>query len=191
MYSDATGYYAVTGIPYGNRSITIEPMLVLAPGTIVVSGGASQHLKFTLKNYAGADIGVTSLTLKYSISPASKFSVVKVDGTTVYNSTNPRFGSADPLEPPNGIIGTVTFAAENVKGTGLNAESIPIRLQSPVTDVADLVIGKVGKGGSLVIEFRDFYNEVDLEDIDVLGVNFEVTLKNASNEIVGVIAVTP
>ena len=114
-----------------------------------------------------------------------------VGGTTVYNNSNPRFGSADPLEPPNGIIGTVTFASKNVKGTGVNEESIPIRLQSPVTDVAGLVVGKVGKGGSLVIEFRNFYNEVDNEDIDVLGVNFEVTLKNASGDVVGVIAVTP
>ena len=189
--TDATGYYSASDIPFGNRSITIEPMLVLAPGTILVSGSASEDLKFTIKNYAAGDLGVASLTLKYSISPSSRFSQALVGGTTVYSNTNPRFGAADPLEPPNGIIGTVSFAPKNVKGTGVNEESIPIRLQSPVTDVADLVVGKVGKGGSLVIEFRNFYNEVDSEDIDVLGVNFEITLKNSSAEVVGVIAVTP
>ncbi len=191
VYTDSTGYYAASDIPFGNRSITIQPMLVLAPGTVTVSGAASEDLKFTVKNYAAADLGVASLTLKYSISPSSKFSQVLVGGTTVYNNTNPRFGAADPLEPPNGIIETVTFASKTVKGTGVSEESIPIRLQSAVTDVADLVVGKVGKGGSLVIEFRNFYDEVDGQDIDVLGVNFEITLKNSSGDVVGVIAVTP
>ena len=193
IYTDATGYYNAEDIPYGNRSITIEPMLVLATGTTVVSGSSNEDVKFTVKNYASANLNVASLILKYSISPTSKFKQILIGGTTVYNSTSPRFGVADPLDPPNGIIGTTTplGAPKNVKGTGLSTESLPIRLQSSVTDVSDIVIGKVGKGGSLVIDFRDFYNEVDLIDNDVLGVNFEITLKNAAGDVVGVVAVTP
>ena len=144
-------------------------------------------------NFASADLNVASLILKYSISPTSKFKQILIGGTTVYNSTTPRFGIPDLLDPPNGIIGTTTplGTPKNVKGTGLSTESLPIRLQSSVTDVSDIVIGKVGKGGSLVIDFRDFYNEVDLIDNDVLGVNFEITLKNAAGDVVGVVAVTP
>jgi len=192
VYTDETGYYAAADIPFGNRSITIKPILVLAPGTVVVSGANNQHLKFTVKNYGKDDVDVSSLTLRYSISPTSKFEEVNIDGgANEYNNNNPRFGIADPDDPPNGIIGTVAFSAKTAKGTGLNAEALPIRLQSPVTNVADIIIGKVGKGGSLVIEFRDFFNEVDGVDQDVLGVNFEITLRNAGGDVVGVIAVTP
>lgn len=184
VYTDATGYYSATNIPFGNRSITIEPMLVLAPGTTIVSGASNQHLKFTVKNYAANDVSVTSITVDYTIVPDAWFGTIKVGGTTVYNSTNPRFGDGD----------SVSFTQKTAAGTGLIAESVPIRIQSPVTDVADLKIGRVGKGGSLVIEFRDFY---DLEtgtggnDVDVTGVNFQVTFKNASNQVVGTVAVKP
>lgn len=193
VYTDGTGYYNLVDIPFGNRSITIKPMLVLAPGTTVVSGGSSEDMKFTVKNYAASDLSVASLTLKYSISPTSRFKQLLIGGTSVYNSTTPRFGAADPLDPPNGLIGSTAplGSPKNVKGTGLTGESLPIRLQSAVTDVADILIGRVGRGGSLVIEFRDFYNEVDNVDNDVPGVNFEVTLKNASGDVVGVVAVTP
>lgn len=129
-------------------------------------------------------MNVASLTIEYTIVPDAWFSTIKVGGTTVYNSTNPRFGDTD----------SVAFAQKTAAGTGINAESIPIRVQSPVTDVADLPIGKVGKGGSLVIEFQNFY-DVEIgtggNDVDVTGVNFQVTFKNASNQVVGVVAVKP
>ncbi len=184
VYTDDTGYYSASNIPFGNRSITVDPQLVLAPGTVVISGSNNQHLKFTVKNYAASDLAVTSLSITYTVVPDAWFGTIRVGGTTVFNSTNPRFGTGD----------TVSFAQKQVVGTGLNAESVPIRLQSPVTDVADIVIGKVGKGGSLILEFRDFY---DVEtgaggnDVDVSGVNFEVTLKNAASQVIGVVAVTP
>ena len=38
VLTDSTGYYSIPDIPFGNRSITIEPKLVLAPGTTIVSG---------------------------------------------------------------------------------------------------------------------------------------------------------
>jgi hypothetical protein len=182
--TDASGYYSASNVPFGNRSITMEPMLVLAAGSTVVSGASDQHVKFTVKNYAAANIGVTSLSLTYTIEPNAWFGQIRVDGTTVFDSSSPRFGSGD----------TVSFAQKTAKGTGLNAESIPIRIQSPITDVADLTIGKVGAGGSLIIEFRAF-NDVESggggSAVDVSGVNFEVTLRNSFNEVIGVVAVTP
>lgn len=184
VYTDDTGYYVAVDVPFGNRSITIKPQLVLAPGTTIVSGNNNQNLKFTVKNYAANSLDVASLSLDYTIVPDAWFQTVKVGGTTVYNSTNPRFGQSD----------SVSFTAKTVSGTGIAAESVPIRLQSPVTDVADLSIGKVGRGGSLVVEFQGFY---DVEsgsggnDVDVTGVNFQVTFRDSTNQVIGVVAVKP
>ena len=38
LLTDSLGYYFFTGIPFGNRSLTIEPRLVLAPDTAIVTG---------------------------------------------------------------------------------------------------------------------------------------------------------
>lgn len=197
IYSDATGYYSISNISYGNRSITMEPKLVLAPGTLTVSGTASQHLKFNIKNFDAVDHNVASLKLSYVISPQARFGEIKVGGASVYKYPSPnatRFGS--PGTEPNSIVGTVNISpAKTVKkGPGVFLESIPIRLQSPITDVADLVVGKLGNGGALVIEFKDFFDDSvggTNAATDVLGINFEVELKNSAGEIVGLIAVTP
>jgi prepilin-type N-terminal cleavage/methylation domain-containing protein len=193
-YTDSAGYYFIDDVPFGNRSLTVQPKIVLAPGTVQISGPANQDLKFTVKNFDASEHNVASLTLAYEISPISRFEAVKVGGTTIYNSTNPRFGvtGSDPTRP-NLIVGTANISPAKTikKGPGVSLESIPIRLQSAVTDVADLVVGKLGNGGTLVIEFTDFYDEETPGDMDVSGVNFEITLKNSANQVVGVIAVTP
>ena len=127
---------------------------------------------------------MSSLTIAYTLVPNAWFNQILVGGTTVYNSTNPRFGNGD----------TVTFAQKTVKGTGITEESIAIRLQSPITDVGDLIIGKMGAGGSLIVQFKNF-NDAETggggNNVDVTGVNYEVTFKNPANNVVGVVVVTP
>jgi hypothetical protein len=182
--SSAAGFYSFTDIPFGNRSITVQPQLVLAPGTTVVSGTGNRDLSFTVRNYSSASVQVASLSVAYTNSPNAWFTQVIVGPTTVYNSTSPRFGTGD----------SVSFTAQDVNGTGTPEESIPIRLQSSITDVDDLVIGKIGAGGSLVIqlkEFRDAETGGGGNNVDVTGVHFEVTLRNGSNAVIGTVVVSP
>lgn len=182
--ADGAGYYAITDIPFGNRSITIDPKLVLAPGTTTLSGNNNQNVTFTVKNFSAADVAIASVTVVYSINPAAYFADLKLGNTTVYSSNTVRIASGDTK--------TVSPAI-SVAGTGTVQESIPIRIQSPVTDVADLIIGNLGKGGSLAIQMNGFSTMQNNSgvDVDVGGVVFEVTFKDAGNNVIGVVVVTP
>ena len=104
--TDSLGYYFFADIPFGNRSLTVEPRLVLAAGTAVVKGGNNDDVEFFVKNFASEDITITSMTFDYSIDPPAYFNRLRVDGSTVYNSSNPRLGTGD----------TVNFSGKNGEG---------------------------------------------------------------------------
>ena len=181
--ADDTGYYAVTDIPFGNRSVTIDPNLVLAPGTTIVSGNTNQNLQFTVNNFSASDVSIASVIVVYSIAPPAYFGGLKLGNTTVLNTSTARLGTG----------ATVTgFSPVTVTGTGQVAESIPIRIQSPVTDVADLIIN-IGRGGSLAVQINDFETATDNSGVavDITGVQFEVTFKNGGGNTIGDVVVTP
>src|SRR5205085_9273324 len=104
-------------------------------------------------------------------------------------SQTTRFG-----DPGDGLgnINTVSFSAQNVTGTGVSMESVPIRIQSAVTDAPDLSIGNLGKGGTLQIQLKGFNDSAtgSGNDADITGIDFTVTLY-AGNNIVGIIVVSP
>lgn len=176
--TDSTGYYSFDEIAFGNRSLTVEPRLVLAPSTSLVTGTSFQNVEFVIKNFAATNISISSITFSYSVTPAAYFRTLKVGGKSVYTSTNPRLGSGN----------TVMFTAETITGSNGVKESFPIRIQSPVTDVADLIVGLAGKGGSLKIEMEDFEDVTSGNGnyVDMTGVPFEITFSDGS-----VVFVTP
>ena len=134
--ADDLGYYSFTDIPFGNRTLTIEPRLVLAPGTAIADGN---NVEFTIKNFSSNDVAITSIQVEYTIAPPAYFKTLKVGGNTVYDSDSPRFGDGD----------SVAFSSETIDGTGEDAgDTVPIAVQSPVTQVADLIIGDGGGGGA-------------------------------------------
>ena len=173
--ADAFGYYSFTDIPFGNRTLTIEPRLVLAPGTAIAD---NNKFEFTIKNFSSDEISITSIQVEFTIVPAAYFKILKVDGDTVYDSDSPRFGDGD----------STAFSSQTIAGTGGVAESFPIAVQSPVTQVADLIVGNVGVGGSILIEMEEFQDvsSGSGNDVDISGVTFEVTFSDGS-----IVVVTP
>jgi hypothetical protein len=190
--ANSDGYYAITDIPYGNRSITIDPKLVLAQGTTALSGNTNQNVTFTVKNFSAADVAIASVTVKYSISPVAYFSDLKLGNTTVYSSNTVRLGT-DACTAGFQCATKPVSPAITVVGTGALQESIPIRIQSPVTDVADLIIGNIGRGGSLAVQLNGFSTQSNNSgvDVDISGVTFEVTFKDSMSNNIGVVVVTP
>lgn len=176
--TDTTGFYVFDDITYGNRSLTIEPKLVLTIDSAVAKGATFNNVEFSVTNFSSGDISITSFKPVFTISPPAYFKELKIGGTSVYNSTSPRLGSGD----------TVTFSAKTVTGGGGVKESFPLRIQSPVTEVEDLSLGKLGKGASIKIEMKDF-DDVQTGngiDVDMTGVLFECTFSDGS-----VVAFTP
>jgi hypothetical protein len=69
------------------------------------------------------------------------------------------------------------------------AESIPIRIQSPITDVSDLVIGDIGRGGSLVVQMNDFStmsnNSGTAPEGGVFSFNIAVRFEDINHNVIG------
>ena len=166
------GFYAFTGIPFGNRSITVEPRLVLAPDTAIVTGNNNDSVEFVVKNFAATDTDITSISIDINVVPPAYFDTLRVGNTNVFSSSNPRFASGD----------TANFSAETIDGTGLVAESLPIRIQSSITDINDVIVGDIGRGSSLTIEMQDFVDVLTGNGtaVDMTGVTFVVTFSDGS-----------
>jgi type II secretory pathway pseudopilin PulG len=184
--TEPTGFYAIEDIPFGNRSITIVPKLVLAPGTIVVSGNANQNLEFTIKNFSAADVSIAYVVIEV-IQPLAYFRELKLGNTSVYSSTTARLGQVGSVPAAQSQV-TVS-PAEPVTGTQQLAESIPIRIQSPITDVSDLVIGDIGRGGSLVVQMNDFStmsnNSGTAPEGGVFSFNIAVRFEDINHNVIG------
>ncbi|MCP4364141.1 MAG: hypothetical protein GY800_02455 [Planctomycetes bacterium] len=164
--TDATGFYTFDDAPYGNRSLTLEPNLVLAAGTPEIFGSGGQHIRFSVTNFSSSTINITKFKATYTSDPQAFYTELRVGGTTVYNSTTPRLGSGD----------TTTFSAIPVAaGTGVS-ESTPIQIQAPVTEVADINISVLGRGATIVIEMRQFKDAQtgSGSNVDMTGVTMEV-----------------
>ena len=173
IQTDSLGYYFFPGIPFGNRSLTVEPRLVLAPDTAIVTGNSNNTVELTVKNFASSDTAIDSMTIEFAIQPPAYFDTLRINGnTTVFSSSNPRFASGD----------TSNFSNEIIPGTGGITESVEFRIQSAITDVSDIVIGDIGRGSSMKIEMLDF---VDVQngngnDVDMTGVIFVITFSDGS-----------
>ncbi len=173
--SESAGHYEFTDIPYGNRSITIEPGLAFAADTATVSGSTDQDVAFKITNFSASDITITSFTADYTVTPTAYYETLVIGGTTVYNSTSPRVASGQ----------AVTFSGIIIPGSGAAAEgkAFPVRVQSPVTQVEDLNIASaVSKGTTITISMETFR---DLPSgggnlADMTGVTFDITFSDGS-----------
>lgn len=170
--TDATGFYTFDNIPYGERSITLEPKLVLAAGSARIKGTGKNDIEFFITNFSSSNINITSFKAVYSTDPPAFYERINIGTTTVYNSTNPRLASGD----------TVTFSAITVAAGSGVSDSIPIRIQSPVTEVADIGIGTLGRGASIKIEMLNFKDAQtgSASAVNMIGVPMEVTFSDGS-----------
>ena len=69
VQTDSLGYYFFTGVPYGNRSLTVEPRLVLAPDTAIITANNNDTVELLVKNFASSDTSITSLTIAFGATP--------------------------------------------------------------------------------------------------------------------------
>ncbi len=173
LTTDSSGYYSFDSVPYGNRSVTLDPKLVYALGSAVTSPTSTQDtVSFKVTNFSAKDVTVTSLKAIYSVTPPAYYESVKVGGKTVWSYGTTRAAS--------GTI--VTFASQTVAAGSTISQSVVLRVQSPVTEVPELYIGKIGQGASLsidLINFRDVQTG-SAKPLTMTGVSFEVDFSDGS-----------
>lgn len=170
--TDEAGLYTFEDVSYGNRSLSLNPKLVLAAGSAKITGPQKNNIEFAVTNFSSSNIAITSFKAVYSADPPSFYKSLKIGTTTVYNSTTPRLGSGD----------IVTFAVITVAAGSGVTEAIPIRIQTPVTEVADINLSVMGRGSSIKIEMGSFEDAQTggANPVNMSGVPMEITFSDGS-----------
>lgn len=140
--SGPDGSYQFTGIPFGNRSITVEPKLVYSEGSAVTLGGSGDDIEFVMTSFACGTI--TGATATLGDPPTPFFEQFRVGNTTVFNNTSSLAGNGEFIDfttDPN-----INWSGCGGGGVGL-ASVFPVRLQSAFTQVPDQDIGAGASAG--------------------------------------------
>ncbi len=173
MTTDASGYYSFDRVPFGNRSVTLDPKLVYALGSAITSPTSTQDtVSFKVTNFSARDVTITSLKAIYSVTPPAYYESVKIGGKTVWSYSTTRAASGT----------TVTFAPQTVAAGSTISQSVVLRVQSPITEFPELLIGKIGQGASLsidLINFRDVQTG-SAKPVTMTGVSFEIDFSDGS-----------
>ena len=173
--SSTNGSYSFSGIPFGNRSVTVEPKLVYSEGTAITFANG-EDVEFVMISFTCGTI--TSVTP--ALGTTAFFEQFRIGNTTLFNSTSNLAGSGE----------LVTFSAPydiswsgcGGGGVGLS-EVFPVRVQSALTQIPDQDIGAGSSDGK---SFRVRVNNFEtLENgsgsrVDMNGQSISVTFSNGS-----------
>ncbi len=142
VFSGAGGYYEFPNIPFGNRSITIEPKLVYSEGSAVTLGGGGDDVEFVMISFTCGTI--TGATATLGDAPTPFYEQFRVGGATVFNNTSDLAGDGEMIDfttDPD-----ISWKGCGSGGAGL-ASVFPVRVQSPLTQVPDQDIGAGATAG--------------------------------------------
>lgn len=166
----------VAYVPFGNRSITIEPKLVYSEGSGVTTGAGQDSIEFVVISYTCGTIYKAKAVFENEDNPGlDYYTKVMVNNSTVFNNTTNLAASDED----------VTFSQEiniNWSGCGVNntslSQTFPIRIQSPFTQVPDKDIGTGASAGkSFRIRIQSFESQDNGSGtaLKMTGVSFTVT----------------
>ena len=175
LATDENGAFNFTNVPFGNRSLLIEPQLVYVQETAVTTGGQSNDIEFVIQNYSASDVTINSITVTHDAD--AYWENLRLGNSTVFTYTTNRVAS--------GV--EIAFPDETITGTGsISGRTFPIRVQSGFSLTPDQDIGEAAKkGGTLRIELQNFVNTISGAgaNVDMTGTSFEVEFSDGSTSI--------
>lgn len=182
--TDSNGFYQFTNVSFGVRSITLEPRLLLVPGSPRAFGAQNSNVEFRVVNYSSSAITVASLTATWSTSPAF-LNEVRWDGTQVYRCTGSQFPKASGDLVPFSSDRTVAAGSQPMPPTLVYVDNSSVQ-------VADITIK--GSGTEATVQLRDFFDEGGQcrggNRVSMVGASFTVTLRDPAANIVGQMSFT-
>ena len=169
--TDAKGYFELNSIPFGIRSIAIEPKLVYVTDSAKAKD-MGKNVEFKIANLSEEDISINSLKAEYSVDPAAYYREVKIGKETVWKAKKNEAGA--------GSGDTVYFESYTITGTGVKREPYTIHVESSKMQVPDIRIA--GKGKVVIIELKDFKDNKSppTQPVDMTGVPFTITFSDGS-----------
>lgn len=170
--TDTHGFYTFDNVPYGNRSLTLAPNLVVTAGSVKISNTQGNNVQLSVTNFSASDININTVTIGYSVAAGgtASYGTLIIKGDT-FSLTDAENGSIEsPSSPPITVAG------------GLGAiDTIPIRIQSPVTDVDDVLpVAMLGRGEIIQIDIKNFRD--DGGAIDMEGVPMTITFNDDGDD---------
>ena len=173
--TDSNGRYVFSDIPFGNRSITIEPQLVYKSKSAYTKGGGTD-LFLQVTNYATNAITINSLTAVYSSDPVAYFEEVLIGGVSLWRFQN--FGNVRAASGQ-----TIPFSSsKTLAGTNLPNETLMVSVHEPTIVLTDRVIGRFNQGQTITVRIRGFKDAQTGAGagVDITGVPFQITFSDGS-----------
>jgi hypothetical protein len=170
--TNGSGIFTFTDVPFGFRSVSVDPKLTYEPNSATVQ--SSRTLKFTITNYAPADVTVTSLTATYT--GTMYYESIKFGNSTVFNYTSAPYNGTRAQSGQ-----TITFSSsEVVSGSGKPSQVIPVRVDQETTTTPNLIIRGVGK--SVTVQLQDFKNALtgSASNVNPSGATFTINFSDGS-----------
>ena len=172
LQTNSSGAYTFTNVPFGNRSLVIEPKLVYVQDTAVTTGGQANDVEFVIQNYSSSVVAFDDITIVHDAT--AFYERLRLGNSTVFTNTSDRVASGE----------TVSFSSESVTGTGsITGRTIPVRVQSAFSLTPNQDIGEAAKkGGTLRIQVQDFKDAEtgSAQNVDMTGISFQVTFSDGS-----------
>ena len=173
LQTDSNGAYTFPDVPFGNRSLVVEPRLVYVQDTAVTTGGQSNDVEFLIQNFSSDIASFSSITIVHDAT--AFYENLRIGNSTVHSDSSDRVASGELL---------AFTPTENVTGTGSIAGStLPVRIQAMFTLNPNQDIGEAAeKGGAVRIQMQNF-EDVETgsgSNVDMTGISFQVTLSDGS-----------
>lgn len=174
IQTDAAGAYTFNDIPVGNRSLEVQPKLVYVAGTAdTFNQTAGDNVEFVVQNFSSSDVTFDSFKAEFVVSGGAFYEGLKVGNTTVFSNGTNRAASNELIQ----------FAGQpqTVLGSGsITGQTIPVRIQSALTQVPDQNVGEsAAKGGSVRITMQNFKNSETVagaSSVNMTGISIKVTM---------------
>ena len=103
--TDDDGAYTFADIPFGNRSLAIDPGLVYVNDS-GVSLSSGSEVEFVIQNHGSSDITITSFKAEYTVT--AFYEKLEIGSQTVFDDSSDRAASGE----------TLNFAGPTVVGIG-------------------------------------------------------------------------
>ncbi|HHT9154901.1 MAG TPA: carboxypeptidase regulatory-like domain-containing protein, partial [Candidatus Tripitaka sp. YC43] len=169
----ADGYFTFANIPYGNRSITVEPKLVYAPWsarTLDDTGdckdGIDDDIELYVTNLSNAPISVERVKVFFDIStnPSANYRKLWLGSSSSTGCGNKQSG--DP------VSFDTTPVISGIPGAPPPGQSYIVRVQSPYTHIPDLRLQNYPSGTTVRMRIQDF-QRTGSDSLNVSGIPFK------------------
>ena len=178
--TDSAGFYQFTNIPFGIRSVSFQPRLLLVPGS-VRTGSATNNVEFRVVNFSTSNITVGTFVATFAPTAGSAFlrSQILWDSAQVWSCAGGN---------PMGSVEQVSFSPDPIVVADATPPLTRVAVDASNVSVPDIVIKGLGTEARIeLIGFRTTDGSCAAGTArSMVGANFsDVTLRDPSTNIVG------